>query len=254
MSSLVRSRWGFANTSPALSMIIEKFSVAAIFAMIFLHPLEDLAPSPPAPCRRGPAGGAGRSAAPSACGACSSASFSRTLSGGSNVRFLSRSSMSFFSCCLLLVQLLLLLVEHLLEVGLRLAAVLGLVEGALHVDVAELQVLGEQPTSPTAGKTASNRNRDARDIMLSPSPAGCLTPEDLEKVADRELEDDGLLAGERPERDAPLEAQRTDGREPAEPEAPAGAVGVDVERASCRGSCWRRPSNGASLQYRSSRL
>ena len=50
---------------------------------------------------------------------------------------------------LLLVELLLLLIEDLLEVGLRLAAVLGLVERALHVDVPELHLLGERREPPS---------------------------------------------------------------------------------------------------------
>src|ERR1022692_643635 len=66
-----------------------------------------------------------------------------------------------------------------------------------------------------------------RVTCSSPSPPGCLTR--LEKITDRELEDDGLLAGQRPEGDAPFEPQRADGGLPAETEAPAGAVGADVE-------------------------
>src|SRR5580698_5009843 len=72
------------------------------------------------------------------------------------------------------------------------------------------------------------RNRDARDMFISFTAR--LLNTFLEKVADGELEDDGLFAGDGPKRDAPLEAQRTDGRLPAEAEPPAGAVGADVER------------------------
>src|SRR5207248_7295918 len=69
-----------------------------------------------------------------------------------------------------------------------------------------------------------------RDIFIS-FLGPLLNTARLKKVADCEFEDDGLLAGEGPERDAPLEPERADRREPAETEPPAGAVGVDVERA-----------------------
>src|SRR5882672_2669851 len=54
------------------------------------------------------------------------------------------------------------------------------------------------------------------------------------EIANRELENDGLLARERPERDTPLEAQRADGRKPAEAKAPALAIGAEVERRVAR--------------------
>src|SRR4051812_32144736 len=79
-----------------------------------------------------------------------------------------------------------------------------------------------------SNKTARTRKRDTRDIFIS-FTGPLLNTARLKKVADCEFEDDGLLAGEGPERDAPLEPERTDRREPAEPESPAGPVGVDVE-------------------------
>src|ERR1043165_5028529 len=78
-------------------------------------------------------------------------------------------------------------------------------------------------------KAAAIRNCVTRDIWLSSGSGVCLTR--LEKVADRKLEDDRLLAGEGLERNAPLEAQGADGREPAEPEAPALSVRRPVQRA-----------------------
>src|ERR1043165_4453839 len=76
-------------------------------------------------------------------------------------------------------------------------------------------------------KAAAIRNCVTRDIWFSSGSGVCLTR--LEKVADRKLEHDRLLAGQGLERDAPLEAQRADGREPAEAEAPALTVGRPVE-------------------------
>src|SRR5450432_4936981 len=67
-----------------------------------------------------------------------------------------------------------------------------------------------------------------RVTCSSPSPPGCLTR--LEKITDRELEDDGLLTRDGPEGDAPLEPKGADGRLPPEAESPAGAVGADIER------------------------
>src|SRR5262245_56664298 len=75
--------------------------------------------------------------------------------------------------------------------------------------------------------TAAMRICVTRDIWISSGSGRCLTR--LEKVADRKLEDDGLLAGQGLERDAPLEAQGPDRREPAETEAPALTVRGEVE-------------------------
>src|SRR5262245_45743760 len=76
-------------------------------------------------------------------------------------------------------------------------------------------------------KTAAIRNCVTRDICISSGSGRCLTR--LEKVSDRELENDGLLAGEGFERHTPLEAQGADRGEPAEPEPPALAIRRVVE-------------------------
>src|SRR3954471_6637056 len=79
-----------------------------------------------------------------------------------------------------------------------------------------------------SNRIARTRKRDTRDIFIS-FTGPLLNTGPLEKVTDCEFEDDGLLAREGPERDAPLEPERADRREPAEPEPPARAVGVDVQ-------------------------
>src|SRR5215831_2163355 len=56
-------------------------------------------------------------------------------------------------------------------------------------------------------------------------PTGC-----LEEISDRKLEYDRIFARLRRERQAPLEAQGPDGREPAEPETPARARVDRIER------------------------
>src|SRR5436189_3583555 len=75
---------------------------------------------------------------------------------------------------------------------------------------------------------AAIRTCATRDICISSGSGRCLTR--LEEVSDRELENDRLLPGQGLEGNAPLEPERTDGREPAEPEPPALPVGRQVER------------------------
>src|SRR5690606_21150284 len=83
------------------------------------------------------------------------------------------------------------------------------------------------------GATREGRARQAR----TPSDAWWVrrfkTPAGLEEVADGELEVDLLLEEVRVARegDAPLEAQRPEGRDPADAEAPARADVEGVERA-----------------------
>src|SRR3954462_12001661 len=66
---------------------------------------------------------------------------------------------------------------------------------------------------------------------------GASTFPGLEEVADGEFEDARLLVRERLEREAPFEAERGEGREPADAEAPRGA---HVEEAARREAGVRR--------------
>jgi len=140
---------GLANTTPALlSRTMVKFSAAAILPMIRCK-RSTIGWVASSSFAQDPADVADRSAGPCRRRSCSSASFWRTVSAGSSVRFLFKSSMAFFTSSCLLVELLLLLVEVLLEGGARLAAVLGFIQGAAQIHVAEFYFLGAAAAAQT---------------------------------------------------------------------------------------------------------
>ncbi len=127
------------------------------------------------------------------------------------------------------VELLLPLLEEPLEPRLRSATVLRLVQRALEVDDRDA---GRLRVELRGGRREEQRG-DERHGMAGELHRGFKTPAGLEEVADGELEVDLLLEEVRVARegDAPLEAQRPEGRDPADAEAPARADVEGVERA-----------------------
>src|SRR5262249_49944775 len=120
---------------------------------------------------------------------------------------------------LFVVELLLLGFEEALELLLGRLAFAGLVDRALHVDVPDLQILSERAPTEKSGRCESQKETNVFH--------GLGVYYGLEEVANREFEYDRVLARLRRERQTPLESERSDGREPAEAEAPAGA---EIER------------------------